>query len=117
MKYVSLGRSGLRVSQLCLGCMSFGTPGNTRQPWAQGESDARPFFQRAVDAGINFFDTANVYSWGSSEEITGKLVRDLRFGVDFDLDLRGGLVLATAGRCTIPIWASSVFPFRQKTSI
>jgi aryl-alcohol dehydrogenase-like predicted oxidoreductase len=77
MKYVNLGRSGLKVSPLCLGCMSFGEPGNTRQPWALNEADARPFFRRAVDAGLNFFDTADAYSWGTSEEITGKLVREM----------------------------------------
>ncbi len=74
MKYVNLGRSGLKVSQLCLGCMSFGEPGNTRTSWALGEEDARPFFRGAAEAGINFFDTADVYSWGTSEELTGKLV-------------------------------------------
>jgi len=77
MKYVNLGRSGLKVSRLCLGCMSYGQPGNDRQPWALGEDDARPFFRRAVEAGINFFDTADIYSWGTSEEITGRLVREL----------------------------------------
>jgi aryl-alcohol dehydrogenase-like predicted oxidoreductase len=76
MKYVNLGKSGLKVSQLCLGCMSFGQPGNTRTSWALGEEDARPFFRRATEAGINFFDTADVYSWGTSEELTGKLVME-----------------------------------------
>jgi len=77
MKYVNLGRSGLRVSRLCLGCMSFGDAANSKQPWVLGEADARPFFRRAVDAGINFFDTADAYSWGSSETITGKLVGEM----------------------------------------
>jgi len=77
MNYVNLGRSGLKVSRLCLGCMSFGRPGNERQPWSLAEDDARPFFQRAVEAGINFFDTADVYSYGASEEVTGKLVGEL----------------------------------------
>lgn len=77
MKIVNLGKSGLRVSNLCLGCMSFGTPGNKRQPWVLNEDDARPLFKRAVEAGINFFDTADVYSYGSSEEVTGKLVSEL----------------------------------------
>ncbi len=76
MKYVNLGKSGLKVSQLCLGCMRFGHPGNTRTSWALGEQDARPFFRRAAEAGINFFDTADVYSWGTSEELTGKLVME-----------------------------------------
>ena len=77
MQYVNLGHSGLKVSRYALGCMSFGTPGNSRQPWAMGEADARPVLRRAFEAGINFFDTANVYSWGSSEEITGKLIAEL----------------------------------------
>lgn len=77
MKYVNLGRSGLKVSRLCLGCMSFGAPGNSKQPWSLDESDARPFFRRAVEGGINFFDTADVYSSGASEEVTGRLVREL----------------------------------------
>ena len=77
MKYVRLGQSGLKVSRLCLGCMSYGNPGNTRQPWALSESDARPFFRRAADAGVNFFDTADAYSWGTSEEITGKLLAEV----------------------------------------
>ena len=77
MEYVNLGKSGLKVSQLCLGCMSFGAPGNARQPWSLGEGDARPFFRRAAEGGINFFDTADVYSWGASEELTGKLVTEI----------------------------------------
>lgn len=77
MKYVNLGKSGLRVSKLCLGCMSYGEPGNVRQPWSLNESDSRPFFQRAAEQGINFFDTADVYSWGASEELTGKLVKEV----------------------------------------
>jgi len=77
MEYVNLGRSGLKVSRLCLGCMSYGAPGNTAQPWSLGEDDSRPFFRRAFEAGINFFDTADVYSLGASEVLTGKLVREL----------------------------------------
>ena len=76
MKYVNLGKSGLKVSPLCLGCMGFGEPGGVRQPWSLGEADVRPFFRRAVEAGINFFDTADAYSWGASELLTGKLVTE-----------------------------------------
>ncbi|EQB11426.1 aldo/keto reductase [Sphingobium lactosutens] len=75
MEYVKLGRSGLSVSRLCLGCMSYGEPGRGFQPWSLGEEESRPFFAQALDAGINFFDTANVYSGGSSEEITGRALR------------------------------------------
>ncbi len=78
MEYVNLGRTGLRVSRLCLGMMSFG-PSSDR-PWALSEEDARPIVQRAVEGGITFFDTADVYNAGQSEVITGRLLRDL-FGV------------------------------------
>lgn len=72
MDYVKLGRSGLEVSRICLGCMAYGTPGRGLHPWALDEEASRPFFRQALDAGINFFDTANIYSGGVSEEITGR---------------------------------------------
>lgn len=71
MDYVTLGSTGLKVSRICLGCMSYGEPARGNQPWSLDKDAARPFFRQALDAGINFFDTANVYSAGSSEEITG----------------------------------------------
>jgi hypothetical protein len=71
MKYVNLGRSGLKVSRLCLGCMSYGEPERLPQPWSLDEKASRPLIRQALEAGINFFDTANIYSGGSSEEITG----------------------------------------------
>ncbi|MDE3082819.1 MAG: aldo/keto reductase [Acidobacteriota bacterium] len=71
MDYVTLGNTGLQVSRICLGCMSYGEPTRGNQPWSLDADAARPFFRQALDAGINFFDTANVYSAGSSEEITG----------------------------------------------
>jgi aryl-alcohol dehydrogenase-like predicted oxidoreductase len=77
MRYVRLGRSGLRVSRLCLGCMSYGTPGRGSHRWTLSEEDSRPHLVRAWEAGVTFFDTANVYSDGSSEEILGRAVRDL----------------------------------------
>ncbi len=76
MKYRKLGRTGLDVSAICLGCMSYGEPDRGVHSWSLGEDDARPFFRQALDAGINFFDTANTYSAGSSEEITGRALRD-----------------------------------------
>ena len=76
MKYVKLGGTGLEVSRICLGCMSYGEPDRGTHPWSLPEEAARPFFRRALDAGINFFDTANVYSAGSSEEITGAALKD-----------------------------------------
>ena len=72
MDYVALGTTGLQVSRICLGCMSYGEPGRGAHPWSLGREAAEPFFRQALDAGINFFDTANVYSAGSSEEITGQ---------------------------------------------
>lgn len=74
MKYTRLGHSGLSVSRICLGCMSYGDPG--WRPWVLDEAAARPFFRRAVELGINFFDTADMYSLGVSEEITGRLLRE-----------------------------------------
>ncbi len=82
MEYRRLGTTGLSVSRICLGCMSYGDPdatvpgSRTRWEWALKEDASRPFFQRAIELGINFFDTANIYSVGASEEITGRAVRD-----------------------------------------
>ena len=76
MKYRKLGTTGLDVSAICLGCMSYGDPNRGNHSWSLDEDDARPFFRQALDAGINFFDTANTYSAGSSEEITGRALRD-----------------------------------------
>ena len=74
MQYSLLGNSGLVVSRIALGCMSFGS--RTWRPWILEEDESMPFFRRAVELGINFFDTADVYSLGVSEEITGKAVRE-----------------------------------------
>jgi len=74
MDYVRLGNSGLHVSRICLGMMTYGDP-NWRE-WVLPEDDARPFVQKALDLGINFFDTADMYSMGVSEQITGKLLRE-----------------------------------------
>jgi aryl-alcohol dehydrogenase-like predicted oxidoreductase len=73
MDYKRLGNTGLQVSELCFGCMSFGS--SAWRPWVLEPADAEPFYARAIDAGINFFDTANVYSNGTSEEVTGDLLR------------------------------------------
>lgn len=74
MQYTNLGHTGLKVSRLCLGMMTYGTP--TWRDWVLNEDESRPFIQRAVEAGINFFDTANMYSTGVSEQITGRALRD-----------------------------------------
>ncbi|MCU1675359.1 MAG: putative aldo/keto oxidoreductase, NAD(P)-dependent, related to aryl-alcohol dehydrogenase [Frankiales bacterium] len=76
MKYVRLGSTGLEVSRLVLGCMSFGDPKRGSHPWTLDEDQSKPLIRRALDAGINFFDTANVYSAGSSEEIVGRVLKD-----------------------------------------
>ena len=74
MDYVKLGSTGLEVSKLCLGCMSYGDPERGGHPWALPEDQSAAFLLRALDAGVNFFDTANVYSNGSSEEILGSVL-------------------------------------------
>jgi aryl-alcohol dehydrogenase-like predicted oxidoreductase len=74
MHYVRFGSTGMRVSRLCLGCMTYGTP--KWRPWVLDEDASRPFFKQAVEAGINFFDTADMYSLGVSEEVTGRLLRE-----------------------------------------
>ncbi len=77
MDYVRLGSTGLEVSPICLGCMTYGDPDRGAHPWSLPTDQARPFFAAALEAGINFFDTANVYSAGSSEEITGAALAEL----------------------------------------
>ena len=87
MEYVNLGRTGLKVSRLCLGCMTYGEPDRGNHAWTLSEDESRPFIKRALDLGITFFDTANVYSDGSSEEIVGRALKDYA--------RRDGIVLAT----------------------
>lgn len=76
MQYNLLGHTDLRVSRLCLGCMTFGEPDRGKHAWTLPEESSRPIIQRALEGGINFFDTANSYSDGSSEEIVGRALRD-----------------------------------------
>ncbi len=87
MEYVRLGNTGLEVSRICLGCMSYGEPERGGHAWSLSEEESRPFFRKALDLGINFFDTANVYSDGSSEEIVGRALKDFAH--------RNEIVLAT----------------------
>ncbi len=75
MQYTQLGSSGLMVSRICLGCMSYGS--SKWRPWVLDEADARPFYRKALDLGINFFDTADMYSMGVSEEVTGRALREM----------------------------------------
>ncbi len=74
MQHVKLGRTGLEVSRICLGAMSYGSPAS--RPWILSEEEGRPFIRRALELGINFFDTANMYSEGASEEVLGRALRD-----------------------------------------
>src|SRR5215469_13842504 len=74
MEYVRLGKTGLKVSRLCLGCMTYGS--SKWRSWVLDEDGAMPFFKRAIEAGINFFDTADVYSQGESERVTGKALKE-----------------------------------------
>ncbi|MFJ8487342.1 aldo/keto reductase [Streptomyces sp. NPDC094038] len=76
MEYVKLGRTGMDVSRICLGCMTYGLPDRGTHEWTLDEEASRPLIRQALEAGINFFDTANVYSDGTSEEIVGKALRD-----------------------------------------
>ena len=76
MQYTTLGKTGLKISQLCLGCMTYGEPDRGRHAWTLPEESSRPIIKQALDAGINFFDTANSYSDGSSEEIVGRALKD-----------------------------------------
>ena len=77
MDYTRLGNAGLQVSRLCLGCMTYGVPERGTHPWSLDAEATRPFIARALELGINFFDTANIYSDGTSEEIVGRWLREM----------------------------------------
>lgn len=89
MEYVRFGSTGMRVSKICLGCMTYGVPERGTHPWTLDEEQSRPFIRKALDLGINFFDTANSYSDGTSEEILGRALRDFA--------QRDAVVIATKG--------------------
>ncbi|TBY11405.1 aldo/keto reductase [Rhizobium laguerreae] len=76
MEYAKFGKTGLEVSKICLGCMTFGDPGRGNHAWSLGEEESRTMIKQAIDLGINFLDTANTYSNGSSEEIVGRAIKD-----------------------------------------
>eukprot|EP01041_Mallomonas_annulata_P029416 gene29416-51411_t len=92
MEYVNLGRTGLKVSRLTLGCMTYGVPDRGGHEWTLDEEQSRPVIRHALEAGINFFDTANSYSDGTSEEIVGRALRDFA--------RRDEVVIATNGYTT-----------------
>jgi 1-deoxyxylulose-5-phosphate synthase len=76
MKHINLGNTGLEISPICLGCMTFGAPERGDHPWTLPEQQSRPLIRKAIEMGINFFDTANAYSDGTSEEIVGQALKD-----------------------------------------
>ena len=90
MHYRKLGHTGLDVSSIALGCMTYGEPGSGHPVWSLDENASRPLIKQAIEAGINFFDTANMYSQGSSEEILGRALRDYAS--------RDSIVIATKAR-------------------
>jgi Predicted oxidoreductases (related to aryl-alcohol dehydrogenases) len=104
MQYNLLGHTDLRVSRLCLGCMTFGEPDRGKHAWTLPEESSRPIIQRALEGGINFFDTANSYSDGSSEEITGRALRDFA--------RREDVVVATKVYHQVATWRKD-FPARK----
>ena len=99
MDYKNLGSTGLKISPLCLGCMTYGVPERGNHPWTMGEEESRPLLKKALDMGINFFDTANAYSDGTSEEIVGRALKDFA--------QRDEIVLAT----------KVYFPMRNKPNV
>jgi aryl-alcohol dehydrogenase-like predicted oxidoreductase len=108
MQYVKLGNTGLDISKLCLGCMTFGEPDAGTHPWTLGEADSRPIIRRAVEQGINFFDTANSYSAGTSELILGKLLKEFT--------RREETVIATKVFFPSNMWEGSTRPNEQGLS-
>jgi predicted aldo/keto reductase-like oxidoreductase len=76
MEYVKLGPTGLDVSRICLGCMTYGAPNRGNHSWTLDEGQSRPLIKQALDSGIKFLDTANIYSDGTSEEIAGRAIKD-----------------------------------------
>src|SRR6478672_10477851 len=92
MEYTRFGSTGMKVSRICLGCMTYGVPDRGAHPWTLDEQQSRPFIRKALELGINFFDTANSYSDGTSEEIVGRALRDFA--------LRDEIVIAT--KCFFP---------------
>jgi len=108
MKYVKLGNTGLDISRLCLGCMTFGEPDAGTHPWTLGEDASRPIIKHAVEQGINFFDTANSYSAGTSEVIVGKLLKEFT--------RREETVIATKVFFPANMWVGSSKPNEQGLS-
>src|SRR4051812_30894216 len=111
MKYVNLGDSGLRVSRICVGCMSFGDR-TTRFKWAIEEAEALPVIEACYKAGMNFFDTANVYSNGVSEEILGKAIR--KYNLPRENLVIATKVFAVVGKKTADGWENPFVMSREE---
>ena len=90
MEYTKLGNTGMDVSRICLGCMGFGDAERWTHKWVLSEEDSRPVIKKALELGINFFDTANIYSLGTSEEYTGRALKDFATGTKSSLPPRSG---------------------------
>src|ERR1700751_5014279 len=98
MEYTKLGRTGLDVSRICLGCMSYGGGNLGNHAWSLPEAESRPFIKKALEAGINFFDTANRYSLGNSEEILGRAIKDFAGRDEVVIACRTSSTCSTARR-------------------
>ena len=90
MEYVKLGNTGLDVSRICIGGMSFGDPDIWMHNWVLNEEESRVIIKKAIDMGINFFDTANIYGLGASEEILGRALKDYGKRDEFVIAMRNG---------------------------
>lgn len=97
MDFVRLGSTGLEVSRLCLGCMTYGTPSS--RPWMLDEEGSRPFIRRALELGVNFFDTANIYSDGTSEEILGRALKEFARREDVVIATKVFFAMRTGPNC------------------
>src|SRR5580704_3701121 len=104
MEYTKLGRTGLDVSRICLGCMSYGEGDQGNHAWSLGEEESRPFIKRALEAGINFFDTANRYPLGSSEEILGRAINDFVRRDEIVIATKVVLLFGCAPRILLTRW-------------
>ena len=100
MQTVNLGKTGMKVSRLCLGCMTYGSPEWSIHPWAMPEQESRPFITRAFDKGINFFDTADYYSVGASETILGNVLNGLAPRSEFVIATKVGLSMEAGPNST-----------------
>ena len=118
MDYTKLGRTGIDVSRICLGCMTFGVPYRGSHAWTLDEDRSRPIIRKAIEHGTNFFDTSNSYSDGTSEEITGRALRDFASRDSIVLATSSGVTAGRCGRTWVIAWkASATASSRASTGI